>query len=45
MTAFGIKGKEPEKTVMACTGCAASVTGIKGSIVKFEFCGNEMKLE
>ncbi len=42
--AFGIKEKEPEKIVMPCTGCGASITGIKGSLVKCEFCGCTVKL-
>ena len=43
-TAFGIKEKEPEKTLMVCPGCAATVTGIKGSITKCEYCGTSIKL-
>lgn len=42
--AFGIKEPEPETIVMSCTGCGAKITGVKGSLVKCEFCGCSVKL-
>lgn len=42
--AFGIKEPEPEKTIVSCTGCGATITGVKGSLVKCEFCGCSVKL-
>ena len=44
MSAFGAREKEQEETVMSCPGCGASITGVKGSVVKCEFCGSTVKL-
>lgn len=44
-SALGIKPKEPEKVAMPCTSCGATISGIKGTVIKCEYCGSSVKLE